>query len=80
MMPGQYRIGEIVEANCAVAANIALTMPLRVVAAVTRDMTAAALGTPHALRPTSLANEIETFGFVEQARQIDEGDHGSNLS
>jgi hypothetical protein len=27
-----------------------------------------------------LANEIETFGFVEQARQIDEGDHGSNLS
>jgi len=25
------------------------------------------------------ANEVETLGFVEQARQIDEGDHGSNL-
>jgi hypothetical protein len=79
MMPGQYRIGEIVEANCAVAADIALTKPLRIVVAVAQDMSATALGTPHALRPTHLANEFETFGFVEQAREIDEGDQDSNL-
>ena len=80
MMPGEQRIGKIVEANCAVAADIALTKPLRVVVAVAQDMSATALGTPHALRPTHLANEFETFGLVEQAREIDEGDQGSNLS
>jgi hypothetical protein len=78
-MPGQNRVGEIVEANPAVPANIALTEPLRVVMAVARDLSAGALGTPHALRPTGLANQFEAFGFVEQAQKIGEGDHGSNL-
>jgi hypothetical protein len=41
-------------------------------------MPAAALGTLQALRPTRLANDFETFGFVEQARKIDENSHGSN--
>jgi len=64
-MAGQNRIGEIVEANPAVLANIALTLPLRLVMAVARDMSAAALGASHALRPTGPANEFETFGFVQ---------------
>ena len=78
MMPRQYRVREVVEANPAVTADIALAEPLCVVVAVAQHMRAAALGTPHALRPTRLANDFETFGFVEQARKIDENSHGSN--
>jgi hypothetical protein len=40
---GQNRVGEIVEASPAVRANMALTLPLRLVMAVARDMSAAAL-------------------------------------
>jgi hypothetical protein len=79
MMPSQNRAGEIVEPNPAIPADISLTQPLCVVMPVARDLRAAALGTPDALWPTGQANKVETLGFVEQARQIDEGDHGSNL-
>ena len=77
-MLGQDRAGEIVETDPAVLADIALTPPLRFIMAVARDMPTAAFPTLHALRPTSLTNEFETFGFVEQARKIDENSHGSN--
>ena len=79
MMSRQHRVGEIVEPNRAIPAEIALPEALRVVVAVAHDLFAAAPDTPHALRPTRLANEFETFGFVEQACKIDEGVHGSNL-
>ena len=78
MRPGQHGAGEIVEPNPAITAEIALSERLRVVVTWAQDMTAGALDAPHALRPTALANEFETFGFVEQARKIDEGVHGSN--
>jgi len=78
MMPRQYRVREVVEANPAVTADITLPQALRVVVAIAQHMPAAALGTLQALRPTRLANDFETFGFVEQARKIDENSHGSN--
>ena len=79
MMARQYRVREVVEANPAATADIALPQSLRVVVAVAQYMFAAAVGTPQAPRPTRLANEFKTFGFVEQAGKIDESGHGSNL-
>ena len=78
-MPGQNGVGEIVEANMTIPADVALTKLLRVVMTIARDMSTAALGAKHPSRPAHLSNEFETFGFVEQARKIDEGAHDSNL-
>ena len=47
-MTGQDRVGEVVEANLAITADVALTKLLRVVMTVAHDLSAAALGTMHA--------------------------------
>ena len=78
-MPGQNGVGEIVEANMTIPADVALTKLPRVVMTIARDMSTAALGAKRPSRPAQLSNEFETFGFVEQARKIDEGAHDSNL-
>jgi len=79
MMARQNRVREVVEANPATTADIALPQRLSVVVAVAHDLLAAAIGTPQGPRPTDLTNEFETFGVVEQAGKIDESGHGSNL-
>jgi hypothetical protein len=78
-MPRHRRVGQIVEPNPTIPANVALTQRLRVIAAVAQDRVAPASDASNALRPARLANEFETFGFVEQARKIHQSVHGSNL-
>jgi hypothetical protein len=78
VVPGQHRIGEIVEAGRTRLAPIPLPSRLRVVAPVPDHRRAAAPGATHALWPAVLAHEGEALGVVQQAGKVDQvrGSHG----
>jgi hypothetical protein len=66
MMTSEDRISQVIEASFTVLAAIALPAWLGLIPAMTGHGGTAAGRAPSAVWPTMLANEVKTFGIVDQ--------------
>src|SRR3954452_5587817 len=72
----QHGAGQVVEADPAVVAAVALPMSLGVVAPVADHRGAAAAGAADALGPALLAHERVALGVVDQGREVHQAGRG----
>src|SRR5512133_683183 len=78
MMPSQNGTGQIIETLLTIRASIPLAMRLSVIVTIPGYRGTVAMGTADAVRPAMLADQLVTFGIVDQRRQSNQRHHGTN--
>src|SRR3954453_1360203 len=72
MMPSQNGAGQIIETHLTIRASIPLVMRLSVIVTIPGHRGTVAMRTADAARPAMLADQLKTFGTVDQRRQINQ--------
>ena len=70
VVPGEDRVGQVVEPLSATAALVALAMGLGVIPAVLDDRTRRTVGAGHAIRPAHLPDDLVALGVVEEVLDV----------
>ena len=74
-MPGEDRIGQIVEATVTGPALVALPLRLGLIPALLDDLAGVAVWAADALRPAEVADHLVALGVVGDPQDVDE--HGT---
>src|SRR5687768_7562208 len=80
MMPSQNGAGQIIEPHLTIRASIPLAMRLGLIVTIPGHRGTVAMRTADAVRPAMLADQLVTFGIVDQRRQSNQRHlgHGTN--
>src|SRR3954468_22582811 len=77
MTSSQNGAGQIIKTRLTIRASIPLAMRLSVIVTITSHRGTVAMGTADAVWPAMLANQLVTFGIVDQRRQSNQRHHGT---
>jgi hypothetical protein len=72
MMAGQNGAAQVIKANAAGFATVALAVPLRLIITVPMDATAGAAGAANTIGPTVLTDQQVTLVVVDERGEIDQ--------
>jgi hypothetical protein len=79
MTSSQNGAGQIIKTRLTIRASIPLAMRLSLIVTIPSHRGTVAMGTADAGRPAMLANQLVTFGIVDQRRQSNQRHHGTTL-
>src|SRR4051794_10353933 len=70
-MPGEDRVGQVVEPLATAVTAVALPLGLGVIVAVPGDLRRATRGAPHAVGPAHRPDCLEALGVVDEGLDVD---------
>jgi hypothetical protein len=74
VVPGEDRIGPVIETPATGPALVALPMRLGLIPTLLDALVRIAVGAAHAVRPAEMANDLVALGVVEDPQEVDPHD------